>query len=344
MSSTNGDVVHRDRMDFPGISSRAYEHPADRSALVALRKVPYADAVLKKLAGLFSERRLRLLFLASAVRVDETQLPHLHELRVEGARILDLPEIPELYVTANPFPGAFTLGVDHPFILLNSGAVELYDDDELRFVVGHEMGHILSGHALYSSVLFSLMRVSGVGSAIPLGSLVLRGIIEALKEWFRKSELSADRAGLLVGQDVGTATRAHLKMAGGLEATDLDFAAFLRQGEEYQGTGDARDGVARLLNMLSSTHPFASVRAVELGKWVGSGDYDRIRSGDYPRREDDPEASFTDEVKRAAAAYKDSWDNSEDALVKTLRDIGNGAADLGGKVFEKMRDYVRPRD
>ncbi|MBO0892213.1 MAG: M48 family metallopeptidase, partial [Acidothermales bacterium] len=237
----------------------------------------------------------------------------------------------------------YTLGVDHPFVLLNSGAAELYDEDELRFVIGHEMGHILSGHALYSSVLFSLMRVSGVGTAIPLGSLVLRGIIEALKEWFRKSELSADRAGLLVAQDVATATRAHLKMAGGLEATDLDFAAFLRQGEEYQSTGDARDGVARLLNMLSTTHPFASVRAVELGKWVGSGDYDRVRSGDYPRREDDPEASFTDEIKRAAAAYKDSWDNSEDALVKTLRDMGSGAADLGGKVFEKVRDYVRPR-
>ncbi|HEX6447757.1 MAG TPA: M48 family metallopeptidase [Streptosporangiales bacterium] len=339
---TDGNLVQRDRMDFPSISSRAYEHPADRSALVALRKVPYADAVLKRMAGLFSERRLRLLFLASAVRVDETQLPHLHELRAEGARILDLPEVPELYVTANPFPGAYTLGVDHPFILLNSGTVELYDDDELRFVIGHEMGHILSGHALYSSVLFSLMRISGVGTAIPLGSLVLRGIIEALKEWFRKSELSADRAGLLVAQDVATATRAHLKMAGGLEATDLDFAAFLRQGEEYQSTGDARDGVARLLNMLSSTHPFASVRAVELGKWVGSGDYDRIRSGDYPRREDDPEASFTDEIRRAAAAYKDSWDNSEDALVKTLRDLGSGAADLGGKVFEKMREYVRP--
>lgn len=335
------DALHR--IDFPGISSRAYEHPADRSALTALRKVPYADSVLKRLAGLFSERRLRLLHLASAVRVEEGQLAYLHELRVDAAKRLDLPEVPELYVTADPTVNAATLGVDRPFIVINSATLDLYDEDELRFVIGHEMGHVLSGHALYSSVLFSLMRVSGLGTRIPLGGLAIAGIVQALKEWFRKAELSADRAGLLVGQDVAAATRAHMKMAAGVDVADMSFGAFLRQGEEYASTGDARDGVARLMNMLSTTHPFAAVRAVELGRWVGSGDYDRIRGGDYPRREDDVETSFTEEIKRAAASYKDSWDNSEDALVTTLRDLGGGAADLGGRVFERVRDYVRPR-
>lgn len=339
-----GEDVRRRLVDFPGISSRAYEHPADRSALTALRKVPYADTVLKKLAGLFSERRLRLLFLASAIRVEENQLPRLHELRLEAAKRLDLPEIPELYVTQDPTVNAHTLGIDRPFVVLNSQTVELFDDDELLFVLGHEMGHVLSGHALYNSVLFTLMRISGVGTRIPLSGLVIAAIVQALKEWSRKSELSCDRAGLLVVQDIGSATRAHMKMAGGIEVADLDFATFVRQGEEYSSTGDALDGVARLMNQLAQTHPFASVRAVELGKWVGSGDYDRVRGGEYARRADDEEASFADEVKRAAASYKDSWDSSEDALVATLRDIGGGAVDLGGKVFDKFREYVRPRD
>ncbi|MQA03491.1 MAG: M48 family metalloprotease [Streptosporangiales bacterium] len=337
-------MVPRHLVDFPGISSRAYEHPADRSALTALRKVPYADTLLKALVGMFSERRLRLLFLASAVRVDENQLPRLHELRLEAAKRLDLPEIPELYVTADATVNAHTLGVDHPFLVLNSELVELFDDEELLFVLGHEMGHVLSGHALYNSVLFTLMRISGIGTRIPLTGLVLAGIVNALKEWSRKSELSCDRAGLLVVQDVGAATRAHMKMAGGIQIGDMDFGSFVRQGEEYASTGDARDGVARLMNMLTRTHPFASERAVELGKWVGSREYEAIRGGDYPRREDDEEASFAEEIKRAAGSYKDSWDQSEDALVKTLKDIGGGAVDLGGRVVDKVRDYVRSRD
>ncbi|MGH3094413.1 MAG: M48 family metallopeptidase [Streptosporangiales bacterium] len=340
---TGEDTVRRALVEFPGISSRAYEHPADRSALTALRKVPYADQVLKKLAGLFSERRLRLLFLASAARVDEDQFPHLHRIRNEAARVLDLPVVPELYVSQESHPNAIAVGIDRPFIVLTSESVDLYDDEELRFIIGHECGHILSGHAVYSSVLFALLRLTGLGSAIPLWSLALRGIVHALKEWYRKAELSSDRAGLLVVQDVSVATRAHLKMAAGAHVDDMDFQAFLRQGEEYNSTGDARDGVARLLNMLDTTHPFAAVRAVELGRWVGSGEYDRVRGGDYPRRADDHETSFTEEVKRAASSYKESWDSSEDALVKTLRDMGGGAADLGGKVFDKVRDYVRPR-
>ena len=49
-------VPDRARVRLPGISSRAYEHPADRSALVAMRKLTGFDVLLKRLAGLFSDR------------------------------------------------------------------------------------------------------------------------------------------------------------------------------------------------------------------------------------------------------------------------------------------------
>ena len=72
-------VPDRSRVRLPGISSRAYEHPADRSALVAMRKLTGFDVLLRRLAGLFSDRSLRLMFLASGVKASQEQFPQLYQ-------------------------------------------------------------------------------------------------------------------------------------------------------------------------------------------------------------------------------------------------------------------------
>jgi Zn-dependent protease with chaperone function len=337
VSKTAAASGPRQRVAFAGISSRAYEHPADRAALVALRSVPGFDALLKGMFGFFSERRLRMMFLASAVRVDDRQFANVHKIFLDAARILDIEKPPELYVTQDPLVNAWTLGLDHPFVVVSTGTLDLLDDEELRVVLGHELGHALSGHALYSSVLFTLMRITGVGTVIPLGQLGLRAIITALKEWYRKAELSCDRAGLLVSQDPAAVTRVHMKMAGGARVEDMNLQAFLQQAEEYESTGDAREGVIRILNLLNATHPFAVLRALEIKRWVESGEYERILAGGYPNRADDPRTSFIDEVKAAAASYKHSFDRSPDPLFKFLRDIGGGTVNLGNWVADQVR-------
>jgi Zn-dependent protease with chaperone function len=332
------------RVAFPGISSRAYEHPADRAALVTLRSVPGFDVLLKGMFGFFSERRLRMMYLASAVRVDERQFPGIYAIYQDAARILDIEKLPELYINQDPRVNAWALGLDNPFIVVSTGTIDLLDDDELRVILGHELGHVLSGHALYSSVLFALMRITGVSSMIPLGGLGLRAVITALKEWYRKAELSCDRAGLLVSQDPGAVTRVNMKMAGGARVEDMDLQAFLAQAEEYESTGDAREGVIRILNILNSTHPFAVLRALEIKRWVESGEYERILAGTYPKRADDPRASFVDEVKAAAASYKQSFDRSPDPLMKFLRDVGGGTVNLGGWVADQVRKMAGGKD
>src|SRR5579872_5109420 len=92
-------VPDRSRVRLPGISSRAYEHPADRSALVALRKLPGFDALLKLMNSLFNERALRLTFLASSVKVSERQFPDVYEMLRDGCYILDMENVPELFIT-----------------------------------------------------------------------------------------------------------------------------------------------------------------------------------------------------------------------------------------------------
>lgn len=326
----------RARVRYPGISSRAYEHPADRSALVALRALSGFDVVLRKLSGMFRERSLRLLFLSTGVRAGERQFRELHDLVRDAAYTLDLAEVPELYVTQDANPNAMTLGSQRPFIVVTTGLVELLDDEEMRFVIGHEAGHVLSGHAVYRTMLFHLVRLAARAAWMPVGYLGLRAIIAALEEWYRKSELSGDRAGLLVGQDPRAAMRALMKTAGGAHLRQMDTESFLEQAHEYDNAADIREGLVKLLNLQGATHPFAAPRAAELDRWARSAEYQNILDGQYPRRSDDGDASFAEEVRNAARSYKQSLSESGDPLAHVVRDLADSASSAGEKVFGRF--------
>jgi Zn-dependent protease with chaperone function len=333
-------VPDRARVRFPGISSRAYEHPADRTALVALRSLTGFDRVLRAVAGAFQERSLRLLFLASAVRVGERQFRNLHHMVLDAAQTLDLATPPEVFVVQNPRVSARTLGIDRPFLVVSTGALDLMDDEELRFIVGHEIGHVLSGHAVYQTMLFNLTRLAASISWIPVGGWTLRGIVVALQEWARKSELSCDRAGLLVGQDLDAALRALMKTAGGARLREMDVEAFLQQAEEYDAAGDVREGALKILSLQGRWQPFAVLRAAELRSWGRSRDYERILSGAYPRRADDPDASVYDGMRDTARSYRDSVSESADPLMRLMKDLGGNAAEAAST----LRDRLTRRD
>jgi len=320
----------RSRVTLTGISSRSWEHPADRGALVALRKLKGFDTVLKAMSGLFNERAVRLVYLGSAIRVDERQFGRLNTLLAEAGRILDAPELPELYVAANPVPNALTIGMNKPFIVVSSGLVDLLDDEELRFVLGHELGHAISGHAVYQTLLQRLIQLSGVLNAIPIGGLGFRAIMAALMEWSRKAELSADRAGLLATQDPPTAFRVHMQLASGGHLEDLDPTSFFAQGQEYDDAGDLRDSVLKLLLIEARSHPFAVVRAAELRRWVESGEYTRFLAGDYPRRDTEADAGVSEAAKAAARSYSETFRQSQDAVGRLVHDAAGflGSAKL----------------
>lgn len=323
----------RRRVPLPGISSRAWEHPADRGALVALRKLRGYDTLLRRLSGLFNERSVRLQYLGSAVRVDERQLPRLSALLADACAGLDAQQVPELFLQADPQPRAFTLGLDTPFIVITSGLVTLLDDDdELRFALAHELGHVLSGHAVYQTLLQRLIQLSGVWALVPIGGLGIRAITAALMEWSRKAELSADRAGLLATQDPAVAFRVHMKLASGGDPAELDQTSFFAQGAEYQAAGDLRDSLLKLLLVEARSHPFTVVRASELRRWVDSGEYTGMLAGAYPRREDDADATVSDAATEAARSYAESFRQSGDAVTKLARDASG--------VFGSVRDWV----
>jgi len=301
-----------------------------------MRKLTGFDVLLRKLSGLFHERSLRLQFLASGVRVSDRQFPQINHMVRDGAYILDLPEIPDVFVTQNPIANAMTLGSDKPFIVINTGLVDLLDAEELRAVVGHELGHVLSGHAVYRTMLFHLINLAARIAWMPIGYIGLRGIILGLEEWYRKSELSCDRAGLLASQDPDAARRMLMKLAGGARLSELSSDAFLEQAHDYDAVPDVRDGLLKILQLQGNTHPFAVVRFAEIDRWINSGEYERILAGDYPRRDTDSTATIGEEIRSAAKSYQESWNRTEDPLVGVFRGAAENAMRAGEGLFGRF--------
>lgn len=275
------------RKTFPGISAEAFVSDNDRRALAALEKVPLLPDVVRKFYDLGIDRWMYVYNMGRAVRCGPRQYRTLYDIMREGCQVLDMAE-PELYISSNPFPNAFAGGVERPYITLRNSMVENLNDEELFHLIGHELGHIKAGHILYFSVaqvLAPLLEMLG-RRTFGLGDAVSYGIVLALYEWSRQAEISADRAGLLVAQNLGVSLDANLKLCAGPNRLqhEMNRDAFLDQARTYQDM-PAHDAWGKVLWFLlmnwNSTHPMFVHRVQELDKWVATGAFDRIMAGEY---------------------------------------------------------------
>jgi Zn-dependent protease with chaperone function len=327
---------------FPGISPRSWEHPADRAALGAFKAIPGADVIVKNVVGLTSEKSMRLMMLASAARVRGHQYERVGKAASEAAAVFGLEECPEIYVSQNPFFNAGAYGVDKPFIVLNSSLLDLLDETEIKSVIGHEIGHVLSGHALYKTILWFLLKVSANATAqLPLAGLAVGAVIVALNEWDRKSELSADRAGLLATQDGVSSYTSLMKSAGGRNASEMDINEFFAQAAEYDAAGDALGSLYKLLNTLGQSHPFPVTRLSELKTWEKTG-YEEILRGNYLRRGQEG-ADMGSDFAKAGAQYKADFSQSRDPLSNLAGNMANGAEELfknADKTRQQVSDFL----
>jgi Zn-dependent protease with chaperone function len=291
-----------------------------------------AAKISAEIFGLFSERALHLLFLGSSVEVGPTQFPRLHALYGEVLDTLDAPDHYRLFVTQNPVVNAGAVGMDNPFIVLNSATIHLLDDDQLRVVLGHEVGHILSQHVLYKTMLRLLLRAGLYAFSLPLTGLALLAVLAALLEWDRKAELSSDRAAALVAQNPDHVRVALLRLAGGVgEGASVE--AFRAQAARYEESGGAVDSVIKTLALLGRSHPFPVQRLKELDLWIASGDYQKIIDGDYPRREDDPKESPWGAWQAGAEHYAETLKTGTDPVVHWLKDVGESASEAASQAF-----------
>ena len=269
---------------LPQISSTAWEHSADRAALNTLRAIPGFDEIVRQVATFLTERRVRQIFLANAVQVNPAQRPKLDALLTDVLVTMDWPKRPELYVTQSSNVNAYAIGYEEPFIVMTSGALELLErDDERRFLLAHEIGHIMSDHMTYRTIAMVILAAGSV-ALLPVG-LALLPFHLGLLEWHRTSEFSSDRAALLALQDKVVAQSTFMRLAGGRDFGDTTSVdAFMAQAAMYETSGDTWDKVLRVFNAAFREHPFNTVRAAELERWRTGGEYDAIVAGAYTRR------------------------------------------------------------
>jgi Zn-dependent protease with chaperone function len=258
-----------------GLSVADFRHPNDARATDALARIPGLDKLMAKILEYGLERLYYVDNVASNLRVTPKMFGRLHRSLTWATKILDVPE-PEMYVTVDSEPNAFTYGHTRPFITLTSGLVDLLSDEELFFAIGHEVGHIKAGHVLYGTMARNIAAVvSLLGQAtLGLGALLGQGLVIALYEWYRCAELTADRAALLCVQDIEPARATFMKLAGGTTrlAGEMDRDEFLRQVDDYEEVDRSTlDKAYKILLTLYRTHPFALQRAKALSTWFTEG-------------------------------------------------------------------------
>jgi Zn-dependent protease with chaperone function len=308
-----------------GISSRAYQHPADRAATAALAKIPYLDEVVRRLIALGYERALRTAALGSAVRLGETQLPAIWVLQRQVFNTLDMERVPDLYLTQFPIANAFTIGTEKPIVLLNSELVRLLDDDGRRVVLAHEAAHVHSDHVLYRQALAILLMLGSSVRLPILAGLPLLAIQLALLEWSRAAELSCDRAAALVTRDPQAVCRALMVISAGEAADDLNLDAFIAQGMEYSDGGSGLERITKLLQDLRLTHPMPVRRVKLLLDWVQEGDYDRMVRGDYLRTGEEPSAR--EEAESTIPYYADRIGSAIASAGSSVAEVGQQLGD-----------------
>ena len=264
------------KKSLPRLDHTSYEHPFDRKALNALERTPGLTVAGKYVTKQTIERVYTVQYTGSNLRVTAQSYPMMHDYLRYACHILGVQRVPELYVQWGYGINAFTVGAENPIVVLDSGLMDLCDEDEKLFVIGHELGHIKSNHMLYHMMA---QLINYVIDIVPGGSLVAAPLRYALLYWDRMSEFTADRAGMLCCQNRDAAVRAFVKMAGLpiSQYGQMNVQSFLQQAKDFDDLDyENLNRFFKLVSILDSTHPWTVMRAAELIKWIDSGAYSKL--------------------------------------------------------------------
>lgn len=205
--------------------------------------------------------------LSRAHRVTARDSPGLAALVRESNARLQAGRV-DVFITRSNELNAYTFGLSSPkVVVLHSALLDVMDADEMRFILGHELGHVRLGHTWLNSLVGGM---AGIPSPFVASAL----LTFAFLWWNRSCEYSADRAGLLTCGDPRKAISALIKLSAGAEG--LRSRAGLERALRRIEAED--DGVLSGLGEALGTHPMTVRRIEELRRYAASAEYRRLRS------------------------------------------------------------------
>lgn len=226
-----------------------YAYAADVAMLRSFSRIRPVELAATAVVNT-SKEMMRSQLLGTMIKVSPRQFPSIYKIAKHCADALTVPT-PTIYIKNNPIPNAYTYGTDdESFIVIHSGLVDHFDEKELQFVLGHETGHIQNKHVIYNTALMILTQGAGIFLA-----WIVQPALVALQAWYRRAEITCDRAGLLCCQDMDAACRSFMKLATGSHKLypEMNLDAYLEQFDEGQNS------VGRLSEAFS-THPYLPKR------------------------------------------------------------------------------------
>lgn len=210
------------------------------------------------------------------INITNESLPKMYQQLVDACQILGVNEVPTYSTDWEYAPYHFSNGEKHRRIVMMSGSADLFSDDEMMFVLGHELGHMACGHKPYHMLLETFYMPFVNDAAFKAWASIIK---LPLMEWYRISDYTADRMGLLCCQDINAAITTMIKKAGLPKKCydKIDVQGFIQQARDFEENfTDTMDRVVKVLSIRSAEFPWLVVRAGKLYDWYHSDEYKQI--------------------------------------------------------------------
>ncbi|MDG1479201.1 MAG: M48 family metallopeptidase [Myxococcota bacterium] len=266
---------------FKEISPLTWEHPADAVALKALRSLPGLDVLISRTIGRLNEANMKHRMTRGRKPATRKSHPRLFRLYEDILATFDITEEWPLYVVPMGGVNAGAVGMESPFLILSEEAALLADAD-IRVIIAHEVGHVLSGHVLYRTMMRLLLNVSWMALSGAVGFPLVIATLMAMVEWERKSELSADRASALAMGGSAEVRSVLERLNTGHDPILMSQIEKLKLNLSDE-TRQKITGALEALEKLITKHPPIEDRIAAVEEWTASAEFAAIMAGDYPR-------------------------------------------------------------
>lgn len=250
---------------------RDYALPLD-STITNFFDNPVINSVFKQYVEMGADSRWGSV-VASGVEINDHNYPEMNKLVEECVETLNIHRPYVIISSAVPGCNACTFGSDEePYIALSSLLIKTLSPTQLKFVIGHECGHVAMGHMVCHTAI-NMTTIFAKKTPI-IGDIIEKVGTAPLNVWGRRTEISADRAGLICCRNLEAAQRALIQIElPFMDVSEIDISEYIVNSEKY-----LKKGILRKATEFEEAHPILPKRIKALEVFSNSEKYYRIIS------------------------------------------------------------------